>query len=838
MAYTNAIFFVDYEGGSDAGRTALTGCIISNPSASIIQVAKTAHGLVVGAIVDATLFTAWFNDAWKVSVVVDADNFQVEGTWQAAADADGTITPRGGSSKADAWKTWTTGASAARTQPGDFIRNMASPDQTSLGVTGVWTDGPLAGTVTITSSTNATPIVVTRASHGYANGDTIHISGHTTNTNANGTWIVANVTTNTYELQGSVGNGIGATSGTSRKVNNCVVNLSAAVTKNVALPVDGGTGNQGTKANWTASANVTCTLASGGKQGIEYEEIALAAGFTTGLAAYYTLPVALDLSGYQQLTFWVFQSAGTLGAAGSVRLRLCTDTVGATPVHSFNIPALGALNQWCAVTVDNGGALNAAIASISFDVVTDNGAQTFRVDNVLAVKAVASADSLSLTSLIGKNTAGESWLAIQSIVGTRVMLDQGANFGPGGSTTRGYSGTSETVTTYKRQPLLRALAALQPNPLDFFMNEGGSAGSPITFSAGWDRTAMTSQSGETWFSLQNGINAGLGCGASSVSYVKLDGTFGVVRGLTGFVMLGQCQDIDLGNFHGNNNSGGAVNINSTNSLSAKRVKGSVAARNNGFSASVGGINLVSDESALNTIVAHGNEGMGFRLLSLRTTVESLDARNNGTYGLQAQAVNGDSCYVKAMNTAGNASGAVEFIAASQVYAKNATLAEATEVTNSSASGGNPRFISENHDGAAGNTQVFTDGGLIAAEATVRHTASGYAWSMAVTSTNRHVSYPLAQEVGKFAVAANLLVTVKLWMRRTNTGITVRLMCKGGQIGGVANDVSSAMTAAADTWEEVTITFTPSEAGVVMITAEAYGGTTYIGYFDDLTVTQA
>jgi hypothetical protein len=47
-----------------------------------------------------------------------------------------------------------------------------------------------------------------------------------------------------------------------------------------------------------------------------------------------------------------------------------------------------------------------------------------------------------------------------------------------------------------------------------------------------------------------------------------------------------------------------------------------------------------------------------------------------------------------------------------------------------------------------------------------------------------------------------------------------------------------MTAAANTWEEVTITFTPSEAGFVEITAEAYGGTTYTGYVDDMTITQA
>jgi len=76
------------------------------------------------------------------------------------------------------------------------------------------------------------------------------------------------------------------------------------------------------------------------------------------------------------------------------------------------------------------------------------------------------------------------------------------------------------------------------------------------------------------------------------------------------------------------------------------------------------------------------------------------------------------------------------------------------------------------------------------------------------------------------------------MYRTNTGLTARLMCKGGQIAGVATDVSTAMTAAATTWEEVTITFTPTEIGVVEILAECWGGTTYSLYVDDFSATQA
>lgn len=55
--------------------------------------------------------------------------------------------------------------------------------------------------VAITSSTDATPIVVTKASHGLTTGDQVLIFGHTTNVAANGIRKVTVVTANTFSLQ-------------------------------------------------------------------------------------------------------------------------------------------------------------------------------------------------------------------------------------------------------------------------------------------------------------------------------------------------------------------------------------------------------------------------------------------------------------------------------------------------------------------------------------------------------------------------------------------------------------------------------------------------------------
>lgn len=55
--------------------------------------------------------------------------------------------------------------------------------------------------VTVTSSTDTSPIVVTATAHGFNTGDRVLIFGHTTNLAANGIFKVTRVTANTFSLQ-------------------------------------------------------------------------------------------------------------------------------------------------------------------------------------------------------------------------------------------------------------------------------------------------------------------------------------------------------------------------------------------------------------------------------------------------------------------------------------------------------------------------------------------------------------------------------------------------------------------------------------------------------------
>lgn len=73
--------------------------------------------------------------------------------------------------------------------------------------------------LTVTAASNATPIVMTTStSHGLQTGDRVNINAVTGNTAANGWYAVNVLTSTTFELQNSVGNGAYVSGGTVRPV--------------------------------------------------------------------------------------------------------------------------------------------------------------------------------------------------------------------------------------------------------------------------------------------------------------------------------------------------------------------------------------------------------------------------------------------------------------------------------------------------------------------------------------------------------------------------------------------------------------------------------------------
>jgi hypothetical protein len=491
-------FFVDYENGNDdyAGTSfdlidSGTDGRISSTTFSSATASFPNDGSLIGqylSIYNGSIYAVYEITAWESST-----SLTIARITNGTSLADQTVDRQyyiGGR-----WQTITNGATSARIEAGDTMRVMGSPAPTSIG-SASWVSGKQESTVTPGNGqfTNTTPIVVNRTNHGLTTGDVVVVTGVSGNTNANGTWDITVIDSSSFSLDGSSGNGT-SNSGNYRLRNNTRITLDSTLTQTIA--------STGPRSAWTASANVTATLNTADYKEHQYSDsIAIASGFTTGKAAYWATGT-LDLSGYQQVSFWIKQTAGTIGAADACSIALCSDTTGDTVVNTINIPRVPSLNQWCPVTVDLGSALGSSIQSVAFYVNTDNGAQTFLLSNIIACKASSSDDALTLTSLIGKNINNDTWYGIQSISGTRVMLDAHTNALPTNSSLRGYchpSG-SETVTTYKRETIKTAMTS----GTVYQLSQGGTSEALLYVEGGWDRTSMSTQNLETWYDGQYGL---------------------------------------------------------------------------------------------------------------------------------------------------------------------------------------------------------------------------------------------------------------------------------------------------------------------------------------------
>jgi hypothetical protein len=707
-----------------------------------------------------------------------------------------------GTSFALRWKSMASGATAARTAPGDTIRIIASPDPTLVG---------------------------------------------------NATW------TN----------------------NSKTITLASAVTQSV----------DDCESAWTPSTNVTYTASTSNyKEGTKACQLAIASAFTTGKVAFHATPSTLDLSGYQQISFWYYNT--TAIAASTLSLRLCSDTAGVTTVNTIAIPACAAQGIWVPFTVDLGSALGSAIQSVALYADLDPGTTTVIIDNITACKASSSADSLSLRSLIGKVwnlswvasatyaandiriptspnrngfrykvTAGgggaagsseptwpqeigltvtdgaltwtcegleESWYGIQSIAGTTVKLDTAPS--SIGSSTAAYQGSTETVATYKREPtaLTSAMPAASFNGVaDTIIQEGGSqAGGDITYSGGWDSTAMSSQTGQTWWDGRCGYGSAMELG--SLSFLTID-NFNSVRFGTAINQSAGTGYLTLKNMHHNNANVAGISLSSGRGTFARNLQGNnclaqgllfyvplqaTCLTGNGSSGQSpqSGINVGPFYYRINYAVAKGNSLYGINTgvsnAPQKGVISNLVTANNGTSG-----VNG-----------GN--GGTTLI--------NAVMGETVPIVAPLGFG----VYSQKHQGATDSHLVTFDGGTITSATDQRHTASGISWKFRPTNIQRNIRYPMILPVAKIAFAANETKTISIWVYRDNTNISGQLRVLGGQLAGVGADVSVNCTPSINTWTQYSLAaITPTEAGVLEVEFAAWDGTgtTNNLWIDDLTV---
>jgi hypothetical protein len=728
-----------------------------------------------------------------------------------------------GLSFASAWKSLANNVSTA----GDVVRFMAAPSATSLGITASWVDG---GGINMTlfqvpiSTSNTSPIVlVANPGHGFVTGDTLGLGGHSVNVNANGMWNTSVVGNNITLLNadGSNSNGVsslaGANTGTFRKYSGSVVTLSTALTKNISL-----TGNYGSYGNWTANGvNISTSIINTDcKEGASSLQIAIASGFTTGMAAYYATGL-LDLSGYQQISLWIKFTSGVGNITNNFSISLCTDTVGLVPVNTFILPTLGFIsNTWQNIRVDYGSALSSAIQSIAFNVQSDQGAQTVLLNNIIACKASSLNDSLSLTSLIGKNNAAnEPFLGIQSINGTRVVLDSLGNSSLlTNAQKQGYVGTTESILTYK-QECIKTPVANAAVTIVFNANTAGVSGNPILYSGGWDRTNMSSQVGETYFDGSNFSGLCINTTATAV-YNNFERFSGVRYRQMYNILADNTTILSAKDIHNNNVSG--FNSSSCNNITLNF--------NNMWNNS-SGIQVSCFNAIINGLSLNGSSSTGLSFNGStysKATINNIYNNNfavSATTGFNAYVLNSMFKY----NTNTFALSIADIYCYNCIFTGGIVLAATTK---------NNIMVWSMKDGGILNTNYgYTDGGTIVTNSITRHTPTDVSWQLSPTTSVRTNTYPLRLKIATVALTSGIALTVKAWVLRDDvTNLFGRIKVYGGIVPGVLSDVVSNASAAINVWEQLSITMTSTETGVVEVYAECWSIASYTGsmYVDDIS----
>lgn len=727
------------------------------------------------------------------------------------------------------WKDVLTAAAANRVAAGDEVRIMASPDPVSIG-SAVWTTTPVAprnAAIDIASITATTPIAVTTTNdHNLATGDTVALVNLATAHLALGVWEVTVTGPRTLTLDGSVGSTPLTNLGDLHKINNFRVMLDYEPTTVIA------------SCSWANGAwqsadavNVVSTIDTAiYKTTYGCVSLAIAAGFTTGLAAYFpTGP--LNLSGYEQVSVWIRQVSGTASLDGELSLVLYSDAAGTVPVTTIPLPGVKAPSNWALFTVNVASPLGANIQSIGLVVNVDRGAQSFLLGGIFACKAASDPTCLTISDLIGKDdpTDNNMYYAIASIVGRRVLLDSAPNgvaYSVAAATGRnlGYKGTDGYLPTKKRTPIPVVRNASNVGVVHL-LKDNTYIQPRTQWLGGWDRATMSIQNGETWFDSANASGATIYTQSDNQHFDKICG----VRATNGYVDSSSSYNT-IGTFKCCNTAGYSVSLSNVSYLQC----GTIVSRQ---SSTAGGVTTANG--------AHNDWGAvdikgglyGFVMSNSTTnTIGELIADNcqtaayystTGTNVVKSGTLNADLCL----------SGVPGHIGPDFDELHNVTFTPNTAIIGGMSSfGGSHFFRAVNYNKIPGDIRWFASSAQIQNDANITHGNAAFSWKLSPLNASYINSYnPVVFMLGTFALKANTTTNITVRMRRDNVGLSMKLLCRGGQIAGIASDVVSSMTAGANTWEDVTISLAPTETGIVRIEVNAYGGATYNGWVSDMVV---
>lgn len=590
----------------------------------------------------------------------------------------------------------------------------------------------------------------------------------------------------------------------------------------------------------------------------------------TGKLAYKTLSSTLDLSAYMGVSMPLLSSSANFPAAGTLVMDLCSDATGDVPLKTISLDfgvaaalTLANTTPFLILATDTGLALPSGVNSVALRLTSAYGtAVTLTFDNMIATKGWNDPNHISHLSLIAKDTAAEpEYYPIMSIVDTTLVVGGILEKlrGIGTFPARPYSGTTETVPTYFRLPTRPAWSLTNAT-----LTKGGAVGNRIVISGGWDRTAMSSQSGLTVWTNCGAISRGFFIG--SLSSVEVSNFAGAHMSSGGFVMMnsgiGDIK-IQLAFMAGcYNQQLAGVDTNSGNGLAWDLSVTIGWTHNGGSTAPLGGCGPWQanggTQSPLKLYMRriHGRAGdptTGTMILpngsrdQIDTEINFID--NNAGYAMASsnsglQNVWVRNCVMKNNGTGDFQQGSIQltmflercsFQVPPLLGQLTGSLVPAIAIN-----GIGSRLLVNAFGGNTADNREYSQWYTWLSDTLNRHPTPGAptvgaSWKVSPLNTDLVTStFPTRKSLVKVACKGGQQRTVNVWLMRDNLGLTLGLMTLQGYIAGVDTQ-RVPMTGPISTWQQVAITFTPTEDGMVEIWGYAYGGTTFNGWFSDVSV---
>ena len=578
---------------------------------------------------------------------------------------------------------------------------------------------------------------------------------------------------------------------------------------------------------WVAAAHITLNAPLGVRPiGAAAVNFTVGTAFTTGKLAH--KPLTMDLTGFQQVNAWFRVNA--VVPAGALFLDLCSDASGDVPIVSvpFFDTASGAINLWMAGLASHTGSIG-AINSIALRATADPGTLGILINCLWASKAPGSADEITLATMVSKTayttapplrgdgTGDEPMLGVMGVTSdTTVVLNRTGEQQSGIETTgRGYDGAAGTVATYAHQ------CFPYTENRTWSPNEAATDAAQTIWTGGWSATDMATRTGMTRILFSTRAYAAAGGTFHTFQNFVMNavGFGGTMPGSNGCrvenCLLGKCA-FAAGGF-------------TPSGLSAVDVCYSA-----GSNPSLGGANQPSG-SFLENIYAYLS---ALNYSGGRNFVRGITIRNGGSYGLGLNGNPGnESICIDDLVTLNNQSGGIFVQQGINARLRNASFGEATDIF--FVSNGNDAMLSiESLGKIAGNDTLRHPYGRMTRQTAVVDTQAS-SLRVQVTSSNAVARGPLRLPLGQFEITHGVTTTIAMRMQRDNTGLSMGLSYMPTEgLPGITTEQRALMTAAANTWETVTLSLSPTGSGTQIVSLDliAWGGTTFNGYVEAITVT--